>query len=207
MPNIDFGISPQDSSFLEKRWLLRFHRDFYLPEDLTSDQLKQLVPPLDDEWLTPDPARLRRITSERDFSRRLLEPVDEDIYPSSDQREASPPPPFEEETAGDAGNSLQRDMPGGTNFSPSHDPTVMDNDDLIPTHTPLDDVPSQSPPPKLDSDLSYDALDPEPPQPETTNILPSDSSEDKHRPILRKPEPNQSSPEGKVYLTMLVLWG
>ena len=52
VPNIDFGTSSQDPLFLERRWeeLLRFHRDFYLPENLRPDELRQL-PPLDDEWM------------------------------------------------------------------------------------------------------------------------------------------------------------
>ena len=55
VPNIDFGITSQDSSTLEGHWeeLLRFHRDFYIPEDLNAEELSQF-PLLDDEWLTPD---------------------------------------------------------------------------------------------------------------------------------------------------------
>ena len=50
VPNIDFGMTSNTSSFLEQRWedLLRFHRDYYLPEDLTSNDLTTL-PPLSDE--------------------------------------------------------------------------------------------------------------------------------------------------------------
>ena len=157
VPNIDFGVASQESSFLDHRWeeLLRFHRDFYLPDTLTADELNSL-PPLDEEWMTPDQARIRRLEFERDLNRDLLDLNNNDsplLQPqreefSAPQREMLPEegskqPEPEEPPNSDADNEVKSSGPI------SNDEDIGSSSRLSPPA--LD---TMVPPIDLDSDLS-----------------------------------------------------
>ena len=198
VPNVDFGLAILDSSFLNKRWdeLLRFHRDFYLPENLTSEEFNSL-PPLDEEWISRDQARLRRLDLQRNFNRRLSTPVDDSDPPenfqgdkiqhpidtdddiqnedlsSSRQREHSPMPVKERGTLEEEDLPIMDSPPSNASRSPLR---LIDDD----AKEPL------TPPPDLDSDLSYDAVDLEPVQLKPSSKPAPDLQKERIQPTLRR---------------------
>ena len=209
VPNVDFGLAPMESIFFEKRWedLLRFHRELYLPENLTQDELRSL-PPLDEEWIPRDQARSQRLERERDYNRRLLETHDEDLVPS--ERERIPHSIEGDEQHEDDGplSIPQRELDHPTGEEGMRSPGRDENSPAegrtpSPKTIPADPELIRPSLPDLDSDLSYDMMDPGPLQTEPLPVASPSPPKKDLKPMPRRSkrimdrglDPLQNAPE------------